>query len=75
MFPQPLDVAAARQRCMAYRRRILEISQQVQALHAAGANTTDERKLSMVTTYYGVDNAPLAGTRSARLDPVRIREA
>lgn len=31
------DQAAARQRCKAYRRRILEISQQVQALHAASA--------------------------------------
>jgi transketolase len=31
------DVSAARQRCMAYRRRILDISQQVPALHAAGA--------------------------------------
>ncbi len=31
------DVAAARQRCMTYRRRILDISQQVQALHAAAA--------------------------------------
>lgn len=43
-------------------------------LHAAGANTTDERKLSMVTTYYGADNAPLAGSRSARLEPVHVRE-
>ena len=43
-------------------------------LHAAGANTTDERKLSMVTTYYGSDNAPAPGTRSARLEPVPIRE-
>lgn len=42
-------------------------------LHAAGANTTDQRKLSVVTTYYGAGNAPLAGTRSARLDPVRVR--
>lgn len=31
------DPAAARLRCKAYRRRILEISQQVQALHAASA--------------------------------------
>jgi phytanoyl-CoA hydroxylase len=44
-------------------------------LHAAGANTTDERKLSMVTTYYGADNAPIAGTRSARLDPIHVRAA
>jgi transketolase len=31
------DVSAARRRCLAYRRRILDISQQVPALHAAGA--------------------------------------
>lgn len=31
------DLAAARQRCLKYRRRILEISQQVSALHGAGA--------------------------------------
>lgn len=43
-------------------------------LHAAGANATDERKLSMVTTYYGVGNTPIAGTRSARLDPIQIRQ-
>ncbi|GAB3672632.1 phytanoyl-CoA dioxygenase family protein [Salinisphaera aquimarina] len=44
------------------------------ALHAAGANTTDQRKLSVVTTYYGADNAPVPGTRSARLEAVRVRE-
>jgi transketolase len=31
------DIAAARQRCMKYRRRILDVSQQVSALHGAGA--------------------------------------
>ncbi len=31
------DLAAARRRCMKYRRRILDISQQVSALHGAGA--------------------------------------
>jgi transketolase len=31
------DVAAARRRCLAYRRRILEVSQQVTALHVAPA--------------------------------------
>ena len=41
--------------------------------HAAGANTTDERKLSMVTTYYGSDNAPMPDTRSARLQPIIAR--
>jgi len=42
-------------------------------LHAAGANSTDQRKLSMVTTYYGADNAPVPGSRSARLDPIPAR--
>lgn len=31
------DIAAARRRCMQYRRRILDVSQQVSALHGAGA--------------------------------------
>ncbi|HUO43440.1 MAG TPA: transketolase [Burkholderiales bacterium] len=35
--PVGLDAAAARQRCLGYRRRILEISQQVTALHIAPA--------------------------------------
>lgn len=43
--------------------------------HSAGRNTTDTLKLSVVTTYYTPDNAPLAGTRSARLEPVLAREA
>ena len=43
--------------------------------HAAGANTTDERKLSLVTTYYGADNAPMPDTRSARLAPITVRSA
>ena len=41
--------------------------------HAAGANTTDERKLSVVTTYYGPDNAPTPNSRSARLEPIAVR--
>ncbi len=45
------------------------------AFHAAGRNTTDELKLSVVTTYYGADNAPIPNSRSARLDPIRVREA
>ena len=32
-----IDVAAARQRCLRYRRRVLDISQQVGALHIAPA--------------------------------------
>ena len=43
-------------------------------LHAAGANATDELKLSVVTTYYGADNAPVPGTRSAQRPPVIARE-
>ena len=31
------DATAARQRCLKYRKRILDISQQVSALHGAGA--------------------------------------
>lgn len=31
------DIAAARQRCLKYRRRVLDVSQQVSALHGAGA--------------------------------------
>ncbi|MFZ3360530.1 MAG: transketolase [Xanthobacteraceae bacterium] len=37
-----LDVAAARRRCLAYRRRILDISQQVGALHIAPAFSCTE---------------------------------
>jgi transketolase len=36
------DVVAARQRCLAYRRRILEVSQQVTALHVAPAFSCTE---------------------------------
>ena len=35
--PISFNAAAARKRCMGYRRRILDISQTVTALHAAGA--------------------------------------
>ena len=37
MTANSIDPPAARKRCMAYRKRILDISQQVPALHAAGA--------------------------------------
>jgi transketolase len=41
--PHPaFDVAAARKRCLAYRRRILEVSQQVTALHVAPAFSCTE---------------------------------
>ena len=33
--------------------------------HAAGANETDEVKLSLVLTYHAADNLPIPGTRSA----------
>jgi len=42
------DAATSRRRCLAYRRRILDISQQVPALHAAGAFSC----LEMVDTIY-----------------------
>lgn len=37
--------------------------------HAAGRNASDARKLSVVFTYHGANNRPLAGSRSARLAP------
>lgn len=43
--------------------------------HAAGRNTTDMLKLSVVTTYYTPANGPLPNTRSARLEPVLARQA
>ena len=36
------DIAAARRRCLAHRRRILDISQQVSALHGAAAFSATE---------------------------------
>jgi transketolase len=47
-LPNSLDVAAARRRCMGYRRRILDISQQVGALHVAPAFSC----LEIVDTIY-----------------------
>jgi len=43
--------------------------------HAAGANTTDDIKLSMVASYFGADNAPVPGSRSARLPAIHVRRA
>lgn len=40
--------------------------------HAAGANTTDKVKLSLVFTYYESKNQPIAGTRSARYPEIVI---
>ena len=45
------DVAAARKRCMRFRRRILDISQQVSALHAAAAFSATE---IVDCIYYGL---------------------
>lgn len=42
--------------------------------HAAGANTTDERKLAVVTSYFGRGNAPIPDTRSARAPAIHVRE-
>ncbi|MEI6985431.1 MAG: transketolase [Rhodospirillaceae bacterium] len=42
LHPNGIDAAAAHRRCRAYRRRILEISQQVQALHIASAYSCTE---------------------------------
>src|SRR4051812_34659372 len=39
---KPIDVAAARIRCRKFRRRILDISQQVQALHIGSAYSCTE---------------------------------
>lgn len=45
------------------------------AFHAAGRNATETLKLSVVTTYYTPDNAPVVGTRSAQRESVLVRQA
>jgi len=40
--------------------------------HAAGANTTDKRKFSLVFTYHGKSTRALLGTRSAALPPIQV---
>ncbi len=40
--------------------------------HAAGANTTDKPKYSLVFSYHAADNNPIRGTRSSRLESVDI---
>lgn len=42
------------------------------ALHAAGRNSGDSIKYSLVSTYYGVSNSPIEGTRSASLDGIPV---
>ncbi|MGB6355868.1 MAG: phytanoyl-CoA dioxygenase family protein [Steroidobacteraceae bacterium] len=41
-------------------------------LHSAGKNQTDSTKFSLVYTYHGRSNAPLAGTRSASKPEVEL---
>ncbi|HSG88489.1 MAG TPA: phytanoyl-CoA dioxygenase family protein [Pseudomonadales bacterium] len=43
-----------------------------QTFHAAGTNTTDEVKLSVVFTYHREDNRPIPGTRSANYPSLRM---
>lgn len=40
--------------------------------HVAGANQTGEPKYSLVFSYHDMDNRPIPGTRSARLDSVAM---
>ena len=40
--------------------------------HAAGANTTDQVKLSTVLTYHALDNRPIPGTRSAQYPSIAV---
>lgn len=54
------DVRTAQQRCNTYRRRILEISQQVQALHIASAFSCTE----VVDVIYNVLMRPAVGEKS-----------
>ncbi len=59
--PNAYDAAAARQRCRTYRKRILEISQQVQALHVGGAFSCTE---IVDTIYNGLMRRPNPGPKS-----------
>lgn len=43
--------------------------------HAAGANIGSERKMAVVTSYFGHDTTPVEGTRSARRAAIQVREA
>jgi len=41
-------------------------------LHSAGKNLSDAVKYSLVFTYHGASNAPMAGTRSASVTEVEL---
>lgn len=60
MLPNTFDVAAARKRCMGYRRRLLDVSQQVPALHGGAALSAMEM---VDCIYHGLMRDP-AGTNS-----------
>ena len=40
--------------------------------HAAGMNRSDNIKMSMVSTYHTLDNAPIPGTRSAQYPSIAL---
>lgn len=40
--------------------------------HVAGENKTEEPKYSLVYSYHAADNLPIPGTRSSRLDSVKV---
>lgn len=61
MISNHFDVEAGRQRCNRYRRRILEVSQQVTALHAASAFSCTE---IVDCIYNGLMRREAAGTAS-----------
>jgi transketolase len=59
------DTAAARRRCLGYRKRILEMSQHVSALHVAPAFSCLEMTDAV---YHGLMRADPSGTRGTSLD-------
>ncbi|MEM7407518.1 MAG: phytanoyl-CoA dioxygenase family protein [Pseudomonadota bacterium] len=71
------DAALFLRRELPENRRLIESAELVQlepgdlllfhcrTFHAAGANQTSEVKLSVVSTFHAIDNAPIPGTRSA----------
>lgn len=59
--PNTFDVAAARERCRRFRRRILDVSQQVQALHIGSAYSCTE---IVDCIYYGLMRGARASGKS-----------